>query len=355
MGAVKDLGKNVVVHGATLKCSESDTMSFLKARDMKMEVDGRYIATVKDHKPDENIIPFGLCKHPNWKDKPCEPITPSRWKPGEASVKFSRERVLDDKSKCKCDVGGIIEIVDSGQAHPFYTVDCMSYSNAAMTFLRKRHQTLQQSREDMAEAFRHANEADDLQTKLWYQLGNTALHTGKTLFGDDPVEIGLNLINPVKKLSQLRHLGKLPGALKDTWKAIRGGKKGGSGGRGNIPAARPRSGNVTPFSIPPNVSKNVPKGWERRGAEKGRGIQWINPDNKQNRVRYMAGNPSSPHANQRRPYVVVRDKGGRTLRSDGSLTPAWRNPKTGKVHPPGNKYHPDGHQPVKDFKGNVGG
>jgi len=61
------LGKNVVVHGATLKCSQSETMSFLKARDLQMEVEGKFVATVDDHKPTENILPFGNVKNKTYK------------------------------------------------------------------------------------------------------------------------------------------------------------------------------------------------------------------------------------------------------------------------------------------------
>lgn len=206
------LGKNVVVHGATLKCSESDTMSFLKARDLKMEIDGKYIATVKDHKPTENIIPFGICKHPKRKNKPCKPVTPTRWKPGEASVKFSRERVLDDKSKCKCDIGGIIEIVDSGQAQPFYTVDCMSYSDAAMDFLRARYLALKRRADTIKEQMDAENEA---QKPGWVRrrLGDVAdfvPYVGSAKAVDEAIT-GWDIANQKELKGLDRFAGLIPG------------------------------------------------------------------------------------------------------------------------------------------------
>lgn len=152
------LGKNVVVHGATLKCSQSETMSFLKARDLQMEVEGKFVATVDDHKPTENILPFGICKHPKWKNKPCKPITPSPWEPGEKSIDLENQIILDVKSECKCNIGGMISIIDPGQTQPFFTVDCVSYSNEALDFLRERHLALKRRSDVIAEQMDAENE-----------------------------------------------------------------------------------------------------------------------------------------------------------------------------------------------------
>lgn len=172
------MGKDVVVHGATLKCSQSDELSFLKARNLHMEVDGNYVATVADHEPTENILPFGVCKHPKWKDKPCQPRTPSPWEPGEKSVEFAGEVVLDVQSKCECKIGGTIKIIDPGQSRPFFVVDCDSYSPSALKIF-----ALKQRAAMIKEQMDAENEAEAGQRSLLNQLANTALETGKEFSG----------------------------------------------------------------------------------------------------------------------------------------------------------------------------
>jgi uncharacterized Zn-binding protein involved in type VI secretion len=107
--------------------------------------------------------------------------------------------------------------------------------------------------------------------------------------------------------------------------------------------------------VPANVRAKVPSGWTEVPSKHGGGTQFINPKAPNQRVRYQPGNPKSPFPNSRQPYVKVTDKDGNTLMPDGSKTPAFTGPATGKSYPIGNKYHSDAHQPADTFKGNLGG
>jgi hypothetical protein len=153
-------------------------------------------------------------------NKPCVPVTLTPWKPGETTVEFGSQVVIDVESKCKCKIGGTITIEDPGQAHPFFSVDDENYSHAALDFERVRNLHLKESREWKNSA---EDEADSLQQDLKTQLLNTAVETGKQVLGDDPLEIGLGLINPWKKVKLGSKLKNLPGAIKDTVRALRGG------------------------------------------------------------------------------------------------------------------------------------
>jgi RHS repeat-associated protein len=53
----------------------------------------------------------------------------------------------------------------------------------------------------------------------------------------------------------------------------------------------------------------VPKDWVHKAGKGGVGHRWINPNNKQEVVRVMPGNPKSPHGNSQKPYCRRTDKG----------------------------------------------
>jgi len=88
----------------------------------------RPMATVKDHIPNLNIRPFGLCKSSGnpgvkkaGKPVPCTPKTETPWIPG-STVHVTNEgtstqtRVLNDASVLTCAHGCIITVLDPGQS-----------------------------------------------------------------------------------------------------------------------------------------------------------------------------------------------------------------------------------------------
>jgi hypothetical protein len=173
------MAKNVVVNGATIKCTGSPQSSFLRAPpNLQVKVDGANAANIHHHKPVVNVLPFGPCKlqpgHP-----PCMPVTPSPWSEGEGSVPIGCQPVLDIKSHLKCTHGGKITFLSSGQSLPFFSVDCHG-SRAAMAFARWREAQLRYV-EALKAQFAAEDEADHLST--WDMVRNTALETAKEASG----------------------------------------------------------------------------------------------------------------------------------------------------------------------------
>jgi hypothetical protein len=86
-------------------------------------------ATVQDHVPMLNIMPFGMCMSPSnpqvaaataaamgvLTPQPCIPATSSPWAPGAVTVEISDLVALDNISTCNCLWGGVITITDPGQ------------------------------------------------------------------------------------------------------------------------------------------------------------------------------------------------------------------------------------------------
>lgn len=176
------MDKDVVVNGATIECTGSKQKSFLVVPPSFMiEVGGQHSANIKQHKPIENILPFGICEIQPGKP-PCIPVTPTPWKPGETTVDFGREPTLEVKSKCKCDHGGIIEFVNSGQGNAFLSVDCQTpYSPLAEQAAWKFNQL---KFVDALKAQHAAEEAAEAgERKLRNQLAKTALETAKEASG----------------------------------------------------------------------------------------------------------------------------------------------------------------------------
>jgi hypothetical protein len=176
-----------------------------------------------------NVFPFGVC---SITQKPCIPITPLPWQPGGIDIHTgSPFLVLPKNSLLGCMVGGFIEVTDAAQSTVFVDAPLITkaeaWKNNVALFEKQeaRAKHAEEVERFLAETDA-AIEADD-PGGTGRQLLTTAGKTLKEVIGDDPVEIGLNFL-PWKKVAQLRHLKKLPGALKDTWKAIRGGRGAGA-------------------------------------------------------------------------------------------------------------------------------
>jgi hypothetical protein len=85
----------------------------------------QFAATIMDHKPMVNIMPFGACMslaNPSvaaatsaamgvLTPMPCIPATMSPWVAGSPTVLIGNELALNNTSKCFCNWGGVISIV----------------------------------------------------------------------------------------------------------------------------------------------------------------------------------------------------------------------------------------------------
>lgn len=89
-------------------------------------VSSKPMATIMDNKPMANIPPFGMCnsvanpatKRPPpvlFTPAPCTPVIAAPWAPGSPTVMVGTFPALNNTSKCMCNWGGVISIVNPGQ------------------------------------------------------------------------------------------------------------------------------------------------------------------------------------------------------------------------------------------------
>ena len=83
--------------------------------------------------------------------------------------------------------------------------------------------------------------------------------------------------------------------------------------------------------------QGIPDNWIEMSSDTPGGKEYINPNNPNDRVRVMPGNPSSKYPSQQRPYVIDQN---------GSFRDADGNPIPGAT--PGRK--PEAHIPYQLFK-----
>ncbi len=121
----------LVVMGAGLKCSFGIAPSSLVVIPSAM-VNGSTMAaaTIMDHKPMVNIMPFGMCQAPSnpavisataaaagvFTPAPCVPATTSPWMPGSPTVTIGKQFALNSTSTCMCTWAGVITVTQAGQA-----------------------------------------------------------------------------------------------------------------------------------------------------------------------------------------------------------------------------------------------
>ena len=120
----------LVSNGAMLQCSFGtgpSTMAVLPAN--MVNASNMPAATIMDHIPMANIMPFIMCMTPSnpavaaatsaamgvLTPAPCIPVTTSPWMPGSPTVMIKNQPTLNNTSKCMCTWGGIISIVQPGQ------------------------------------------------------------------------------------------------------------------------------------------------------------------------------------------------------------------------------------------------
>lgn len=118
-----------VCGGAMLQCPFGLAPGTLMVTPQNRVVTSMPIATIMDHKPLVNILPFGMCQsmaNPQvaaataaaWgvlTPQPCVPNTPAPWMPGSPTVLIAGFPALNNSSKLMCAWGGVIQIINPGQ------------------------------------------------------------------------------------------------------------------------------------------------------------------------------------------------------------------------------------------------
>lgn len=116
--------------GATLQCSFGAAPSSLVVLPVNRVFTQTPDANIMDNKPMVNILPFGMCSslaNPTvaaataaalgvLTPMPCIPVTPAPWAPGAPTVLIANMPALDNNSKLMCTWGGVIQVVNPGQA-----------------------------------------------------------------------------------------------------------------------------------------------------------------------------------------------------------------------------------------------
>jgi hypothetical protein len=119
-----------VVNGATLMCSMGMAPSSLVVLPINKMLSGNQpAATIMDHIPMTNIMPFGMCMSPAnpqvaaattaamgvLTPMPCIPATSSPWIPGTPTVLLGNQPCLDNTHTCMCMWAGVISVSVPGQ------------------------------------------------------------------------------------------------------------------------------------------------------------------------------------------------------------------------------------------------
>lgn len=121
---------NQVVNGAVLTCSFGMAPSTLQVLPVnRVQSSNQYAATIQDHVPNVNIMPFGMCMsiaNPQvaaataaalgvFTPQPCIPMTTTPWVPGALTVQIANQPALDNVSQCMCMWLGVVTVTSPGQ------------------------------------------------------------------------------------------------------------------------------------------------------------------------------------------------------------------------------------------------
>ncbi|MDT7687906.1 MAG: hypothetical protein QOE46_665 [Acidobacteriota bacterium] len=118
-----------VCMGAMLQCSFGAAPSSLVVLPSNRTMTTTPAATIMDHAPLVNIMPFGVCSSPAnptvaaataaalgvLTPMPCVPATAAPWIVGAPTVLIGNMPALNNTSKLICNWGGIIQVVNPGQ------------------------------------------------------------------------------------------------------------------------------------------------------------------------------------------------------------------------------------------------
>ena len=112
-----------VAMGAQLQCSFGAAPSALVVIPVnRVLTENKPMATIMDHIPMANIMPFGMCTAPTnpqviaalGSPVPCLPVTPAPWVPPSPTVLVGNMPALNNNAKCMCIWAGVISITNPG-------------------------------------------------------------------------------------------------------------------------------------------------------------------------------------------------------------------------------------------------
>lgn len=118
-----------VCAGAMMQCSFGAAPSSLVVLPTKSVLTGSPAASIMDHVPLVNILPFGMCSsvaNPTvaaataaalgvLTPMPCIPATSAPWVVGAPTVLVGNMPALNNSAKLMCNWGGVIQILTPGQ------------------------------------------------------------------------------------------------------------------------------------------------------------------------------------------------------------------------------------------------
>ena len=118
-----------VCMGAMLQCSFGVAPSSLVVLPTSRTMTTTPAATIMDHAPLVNIMPFGMCSSPAnptvaaataaalgvLTPMPCVPATAAPWITGAPTVLIGKMPALNNTSKLMCNWGGVIQVTSPGQ------------------------------------------------------------------------------------------------------------------------------------------------------------------------------------------------------------------------------------------------
>ena len=111
-----------VNNGSVLKCTFGAAPSTLMVTpEKRVNALNQPAATIMDHVPIKNIMPFGMCSAPtnpaviaaSGSPVPCIPATIAPWVPGAPTVMIGNLPALNDSSQCMCTWAGVITVQQS--------------------------------------------------------------------------------------------------------------------------------------------------------------------------------------------------------------------------------------------------
>lgn len=119
-----------VTHGAVLRCTQGLSPGTLAVTQVTpVAVEGVPVATIFDHAPMVNVMPFAMCQSPAnpqvaaataaamgvLTPQPCVPVIAAPWTPGAPIATAEHLPILTEDSLCQCAWAGTISVASAGQ------------------------------------------------------------------------------------------------------------------------------------------------------------------------------------------------------------------------------------------------
>lgn len=119
----------LITTGAMMQCSFGAAPATLNVLPMNGVLSGAPAATIQDHVPLVNVLPFGTCMclgNPMvaaatsaalgvLTPMPCLPMTAAPWAPGSPTVLLGKLPALQNSSTLMCSWGGVIQFIAPAQ------------------------------------------------------------------------------------------------------------------------------------------------------------------------------------------------------------------------------------------------